>query len=277
MKPFDGIPFDNHAIAMKLCDRVSVGIHAERDGVFQHHTMGFLLALSSSNFLITCRHTIMNVLNTNVELWIGPDDKHKAHRLLETFHFPENPLNDVAITLLPDNVARSFGPDRFACFEDLHNSKLPSGTPCVLSGNLRDLSQRWDFSVLSSDTKLKAATYFGQTAKSPVCEGRLDEKLHFVIGANAAKTKHGNQDEWKSGDLNASYEGLSGTPVFAVDGNPFRPGWNPVDTKIIGVQSSFMEFESVAGNDKLLKVSRIESVRDVLSTVFPEIWQNHGG
>ena len=50
-----------------------------------------------------------------------------------------------------------------------------------------------------------------------------------------------------------------------------------MDTKIIGVQSSFMEFESVAGNDKLLKVSRIESVRDVLSTVFPEIWQNHGG
>ena len=277
MRNFDGIPFNNHTIAKELCDRVSVGIHAERNGVFQHHTMGFLLALPPVSFLVTCRHTIVNVLDSGIELWIGPDDKLKGHRFRGTFHFPKNPVDDVAIAMLPNHVARSFSPHRFARLDDLNHSKQPKGTPCVLAGDLRDLSQRWDFSVLTTDSKLKMVTFFGLTAKPPTCVSSFDEKLHFSIGANNTKTKHGNKNEWKERDLDASYEGLSGTPVFAVDGDPFRSGWNPVDTKIIGVQSSFMELDSKVGNDKLLKVARIESVCGVVSTAFPEIWRNRRG
>lgn len=50
---------------------------------------------------------------------------------------------------------------------------------------------------------------------------------------------------------------LSGSPIYAVDGAPFLSEWNPVDTKIVGIQSKFVGVESACDNRDFMKVTRI--------------------
>ena len=52
MDRFAPIPTQNYSIATRLCERTTVGISAELNGNFQHHTMGFLLSLGGEFFLM---------------------------------------------------------------------------------------------------------------------------------------------------------------------------------------------------------------------------------
>ena len=278
MSEFGGISSENNQIAMKLCDRISIGICAELNGRFQHHAMGFLLVVADAHFLVTCRHSVTAVLHTEVAIRIGPDRNGKANLFTGTFHYPENEENDVAIARLPKYVVDAFGTDRFASFSDIHSSRLPVSTPCVMSGSLRDLSEKWDADVSQTDPKLKVLTYFGVTSEIPTPVPQFNNDLQFVIGADNAVVNSGTVSSWKVVDkLDASYLGISGTPVFAVDGNPFKDGWSPYDVKVIGVQSAFMELETGPAVQKFMRVSRIESVCTVINEVFPEVWQNRKG
>ena len=272
MDRFAPIPTQNYSIATRLCERTTVGIHAELNGNFQHHTMGFLLSLGGEFFLITCRHTIVNILDTGVELWIGRNSAGKALRLTGTFHYPKSPSNDAAIIRLPPGAADFFGTERFAKFDDLCHSKQPIGIPCVMHGALRDLSRKWDMSITSDDNRLMTVTYFGRTTTTPVSIGQLDDKMQFLICADNLVTTIGNENRMVRSELNASFEGLSGTPIYAVDGDPFLPDWNPVDTKIIGIQSTFIGLESAFGNYDFMKVTRIESACSVISEAYPDVW-----
>ena len=100
----------------------------------------------------------------------------------------------------------------------------------------------------------------------------FDGNIQFLICADNLTTTVGNEDGMVRSNLDSSFEGLSGSPVYAVDGNPFLPDWNPVDTKIIGIQSTFIALESNLGNHDFMKVARIESACSVISTVFPDVW-----
>ena len=266
MKP---IPHANSLLIEQICDPVSVAIAANRGDKFQHYAMGMLFAIDEDVFLVTCQHSIVDIVKTGEELWVSNASAKKAHRLVVDFHFPNIPALDIAVAKLPDYLVELLSPNRFVRQRDLFHSHQPLGIPCVMYGVLAELSRKWDRSVKTTDRRLKTTSFVGRTSAPPFANEMVDSEIHFLIYAGNTVSTDVGPTESKVSEFNASLRGLSGTPVFAVSGNPYEDGWQTDDTKIIGIQSSVVTFLENGEPHNYLKVIRIEFLHYMLSEVFP--------
>lgn len=273
MKP---IPHENVLRVEEICDPVSVPISANRGDQFQHYGMGMLFSIGSDVFLVTCRHVVVNAANHGLELWVRDAAKNKLRRISADFYFCSLPELDIAVAQLSSELANDLSHNRFATQADLWHSHHPLGIPCVMHGILSDLSAKWDTAVKNTDVRLKTASFVGRTTGSKGLEKTVDDKLHFLLYAGNRVTTNVSKEKMKLAKLNATFGGLSGTPVIAVDGDPFKKNWNPVDTKIIGIQSAVVQFEENLGPDgfhEYMKVVRIEFLHYLLSDAFPNAFK----
>ena len=123
----------------------------------------------------------------------------------------------------------------------------------------------------TEDVRLKPLTFFGRTTTTPCPIAEFDNELHFLISADNLVATRDTANGRERFVNRSSYRGMSGSPVFAVDGDPFQTNWKPVDTKIIGIQSSFFTLERGPDSYSFMKVCRIEKVWSVVKAVFPNV------
>lgn len=268
----DLIPHKNFLRVEKICDPIAVPISANRGHQFQHYGMGMLFKIDSDVFLVTCRHVIANAANDGLELWVRDAAKAKLRRISAEFFVCSSPKVDIAVAQLSRELAKTLNANRFVTQGDLCHSHQPLGIPCVMHGILSDLSARWDANVKTTDVRLKPASFVGRTTGSTGLSTAVDDEVHFLLYASNRFTANVSKEKMELATLNASFGGLSGTPIVAVDGAPFKKNWNPVDTKIIGFQSSVVQFEQNLGHDgfhEYMKVVRIEFLHYLLSEAFP--------
>lgn len=175
----------------------------------------------------------------------------------------------MAVARLSDELASDLSSNRFVTQDDLFHSHQPLGIPCVIHGILSDLSSKWDFAVRKTDVRVKTASFIGRTTESKGLQESVDDKVHFLIYASNLVTANVSRKKMEMAELNATFGGLSGAPVFAVDGNPYEDNWNPVDTKVIGIQSGVVQLKKGIEYHEYMKIVRIEFLHYLLSEAFP--------
>lgn len=219
--------------------------------------MGLLFAVAKSRFLVTCRHSVHDVVARGAGLWIRDDRTSTAVALTPEFLFLNSNRFDLAVAKLPDSFVECLSDHQFARGVDTDGSDKPVGTPCVMHGVLSGESRTWDDSVTSEDQCLRAFTYVGHVSEHSSTTDSIDSSIYFALHGEPL-TRNADQ---------RSYGGMSGTPVFAVNGNPFQPNWKPTDRRIIGIQSSVVSLHKLGIT--LMKVARIELLYSLLRTCFP--------
>jgi hypothetical protein len=263
------IPPENVVAAKDLCAPVCVTMAVGLNGQYGHHAMGLIFAVADSHFLVTCQHAVHDVVSRGAGLWIQDDVSKKGVALTPKFFFLKSPLYDLAIMKLPEEFIPYFSEYRFARGVETHSSDQPVGISCAMYGVLATESQTWDKSVSKDDKCLKTVVFIGRTTTVEQESEYIDDRLHFLIGADqlaaAVETDGGN----KQRDPPESFRGLSGTPVFAVNDNPFEPNWTPRDAKIIGIQSSVITLHRQ--ERIVMRVIRIELMYALIAEVFPSV------
>lgn len=267
------IPHKNFLQVEQLCDPVAVPISANRGDQFQHCGMGMLLSVGSNVFLVTCRHIIVNAAKDNLQLWVRDAAFGKLRRVSADFFLSSLPELDIAVAKLSSELAADLSANRLLTLTDFSDSHQPLGIPCVMHGILAELSSKWDFAVKTTDIRLKPASFIGRTTDSQNVDDVVDDEIHFILYASNRFSASVSKEKMELAELNATFRGLSGTPVIAVDGDPFKEDWNPVDTKIIGIQSGVVKFEESPNPDgchEYMKIVRIEFLYYLLHESFPD-------
>lgn len=273
MPEFPPVPIENAETAQQFCKPVCVPIFIGKDGTYGHQAMGLLFAVADSHFLVTCRHAVYDVVARGAGLWI-PDDNSpgRAQALTPNFLFPNTSRYDLAVMKLPDRFVGYFSAHRFARAVETFSSYQPEGTSCVMFGMLATESETWGSNVSTGDEKLRPATFFGRTTTVGSDSEYIDECLHFLINADNLVA-----NSVTDGELRAppeSFRGLSGTPVFAVNDNPFEANWNAHDYKIIGIQSSVITLHRE--KHVVMKVMRLEAMFSLIAQSFPSVAETLG-
>ena len=267
MPDFQPVPIENTKTARELCEPVCVPIFIGKDDLYGHHAMGLLFAVADAHFLVTCRHAVHDVVARGAGLWIPDDNSPTAVPLTPKFHFGKNPLFDLAIMKLPDEFVDCLSAHRFARAVDTHSSHQPEGISCVMYGMLATESQTWDASVTPNDQKLQTTVFIGRTTTVESESEYIDDDFHFLISADIIVTNSEPDGELR--DPPESFRGLSGTPVFAVNDNPFEPNWNAHDTKIIGIQSAVITLHQE--KRIVMRVVRLEWMYHAIRELFPTV------
>ena len=266
MTEFSPIPIENIGTAKRLCEPVCVELCVGVDGLFGHHAMAMLFAVADCHFLVTCRHAVHDVVSRGAGLWVADDSKPgKAFALTPKFHFAHSDLHDLAVMKLPDDFVRHFSSHRFARAIDTHSSFQPEGISCVMAGAVASECETWEADVTADDKKLKTTIFIGRTTSVASDSDYIDDNLHFLITAdNLVANCEPNGETREPPD---SFRGLSGTPVFAVNENPFVENWNAHDCKIIGIQSAVIKLYKE--KRVVMRVMRIEWMFDAIRQLFP--------
>jgi hypothetical protein len=111
--------------------------------------------------------------------------------------------------------------------------------------------------------------FIGRTTTVEQESEYIDDRLHFLIGADQLSAASETDGGTKRRDPLESFRGLSGTPVFAVNDNPFEPNWTPGDAKIIGIQSSVLTLHRQ--ERIVMRVVRIELMYALIAELFPSV------
>lgn len=267
----DLIPQENFRLARGICDPVSVTIAVEYKSRFCHHAMGLLIAIADAHFLVTCRHAVNDVVSKGGGLWVCDDTSFTAKPLTATFLFAKDTRYDIAIMKLPEEFLPYFSLHKFARAVDTHSSIQPEGISCVMSGVLATESETWDCNVTHEDERLQYSAFIGRTTTVETTSDSIIDGLHFLVSADNLQTTLGDSKNEAARLVKgpASFRGLSGTPVFAVNENPFEPGWYPHDFKIIGIQSAVVDLYQE--KRKVFRVMRIETVFHAIREAFPTV------
>ena len=265
---FKPIPAENIKTARELCEPVCIPMFVGKDGTYGHHAMGLLFAVADSHFLVTCRDAVHDVVSRGAGLWI-PDDSNygKTVALTPKFHFSKSDMFDLAVMKLPEDFVGYFCEHRFARAIDTHSSFQPEGISCAMYGILATESETWNADVSKDEEKLKTTVFIGRSSTVETPDDYIDNDLHFLIGADNLICN--SEEDGREIDAPKSFRGLSGTPVFAVNDNPFEPNWNAHDCKIIGIQSSVVSLHQQ--KRIVMKVMRFEGVFYIIRQLFPTV------
>lgn len=261
------IPTENFRTARMLCEPVCTPIFVGANDVYSHQAMGLLFAVADAHFLVTCRHAVCDVVQRGGGLWIPRDGSPEAVPLTPKFYFAKSSLLDLAIMKLPDEFVRCFSQHRFARAVDTHSSDQPEGISCVMYGVLATESQTWDASVTPDDPKLQTTVFIGRTTKTDADSDYIVDEYHFLISADNLVSI--DEMDGMPREPPKSFRGLSGTPVFAVNDNPFEPNWNAHDTKIIGIQSAVITLHQE--KRVVMRVVRLELMYHAIRELYPSV------
>lgn len=263
------VPPANVLRIKQITEIVSVPMAIGFRETWGHQAMGFLFAVADDKFLVTVRHAVHDVVKRGGGLWIPSDKTGKAIPLTPKFFFLDADEFDLAIMKLPEEILTHLTAHRFGHCVDVASSHQPEGTPCIMQGILAVESRTWNRTVTSDDKLLRDCVFTGKITTVAQKSESINNDLQFLISADDCATSLVNTVTGELSEIQTpeSFRGLSGAPVFMVDGNPLEPGWNPRFPRVLGFQSGFIELYE--DKRSVMQVVRSDLLFALLREAFP--------